>query len=122
MRDPARGGSPGTGFLSPTKQTFASVADVHVRPIPQGISNTEYRPGAIGLEMPATLVGKRAGPGAAGGGSGRAAAVVDKTRNLITLEVEDGYLKWEDAVLKLRALAQTHGVRAESRQKRAGAI
>jgi len=98
----------GTGFLRPTKQTFASVADVHVRPIPQGISNSEYRPGAIGLEMPPTLVGKRADRvQRAADLSARASAVVDKTRNLITLEVEDAYLKWEDAVLKLRALSQT---------------
>jgi len=100
----------GTGFLMPTKQTFASVADLHVRPIPQGISNTEYRPGAIGPEMPPTLVGKRADRvQRARDLSERASAVVDKTRNLITLEVEDAYLKWEDAVLKLRALSQTQG-------------
>jgi outer membrane protein TolC len=99
----------GTGFLLPTKRTFASVTDLHVRPIPQGMSNTEYRPGAVGLEMPTSLVGNRADRvQRAQDFSDRASAVVDKTRNLITLEVEDSYLKWEDAALKLRALAQTH--------------
>jgi outer membrane protein TolC len=97
-----------TGCLRPMKQTFASVADVHVRPIPEGVSNTEYRPGAIGLEMPPTLVGKRADRvQRAEDLSARAAAVVDKTRNLITLETEEAYYKWEDAVRKLRTLAQT---------------
>jgi outer membrane protein TolC len=97
------------GCIRPMKQTFASVADVHVRPIPEAVSNTEYRPGAIGLEMPPTLVGKRADRvQRAEDLSARAAAVVDKTRNLITLETEEAYYKWEDAVLKLRALAQTH--------------
>jgi outer membrane protein len=98
-----------TGCLRPTKMTFASVADVHVRPIPEGVSNTEYRPGAIGLEMPPTLVGKRADRvQRAEDLSARAAAVVDKTRNLITLEAAEAYSKWEDSVRKLRALAQTH--------------
>ncbi len=92
----------------PMKQTFASVADIHVRPIPEGVSNTEYRPGAIGLEMPPTLVGKRADRvQRAEDLSMRAAAVVDKTRNLITLELEEAYYKWEDATRKLRALSQT---------------
>jgi outer membrane protein TolC len=99
-----------TGFLVPMKRTFASGADLHVQPIPQGISNTDYRPGAVGLEMPTTLVGKRADRmQRAREFSDRAAAVVDKTQGLITLEVEDAYFKWEDATLKLRTLAQTHG-------------
>src|SRR5205085_236016 len=33
----------------PTAHTFAAFVDVHARPIPSGVSNTEYRPGAIGL-------------------------------------------------------------------------
>jgi len=33
--------------------------------------------------------------------SARAAAVVDKTRNLIALEAEDMYYKWEEAARKL---------------------
>jgi outer membrane protein TolC len=98
-----------TGLLVPSKRTFASVVDLHVRPIPQGVSNTEYRPGAVGLEMPTSLVGKRSDRvQRARDFCDRATAVVDKTRSLITLEVEDAYLKWEDAVLKLRTLAQTH--------------
>jgi outer membrane protein TolC len=95
--------------LFPTKPTFASVADVHVRPIPQGISDGDYRPGAVGLEMPTTLVGKRADRvQRAHDLNSRAVAVVEKTQGLITLEVEDAYFKWEEAALKLGALAQTY--------------
>ena len=44
----------------PSARTFGGGADVHAKPIPQGVANGEYRPGAIGLEMPATLAGKKA--------------------------------------------------------------
>jgi outer membrane protein TolC len=78
--------------------TFASASDIHAQPIPQGVANGEYRPGAIGLEMPVNLVGRRNDRTArAGDLSQRAGAVVDKTQNLIALEVENSYLKWKEA-------------------------
>jgi outer membrane protein TolC len=86
----------------PTMRTFADVSDIHARPIPQGVQNTEYRPGAVGLDMPGTLAGHRADRvERARDFSARALAVVDKTRNLITLEAEDGYLKWLEASWKV---------------------
>jgi outer membrane protein TolC len=82
----------------PLASTFASGADIHAHPVPQGISNHEYRPGATGLEMPSNLVGPRASRVEhARDLSVRAAAVVDKTRNLIALEAEDMFFKWEEA-------------------------
>jgi outer membrane protein TolC len=88
--------------------TFASGADLHARPVPQGISNKEYRPGALAIEMPTTLSGhKEDRVQRARDLSARAAAVVDKTRNLIVLETEDAYLKWSEAAEKLQALRQT---------------
>jgi outer membrane protein TolC len=76
--------------------TFGQGSDIHANPIPQGVMDDEYRPGAIGIEMPPTLVGKRGDRQArAEDFSARAAAVVDKARNLITLEAEDAYLKWQ---------------------------
>lgn len=82
----------------PLASTFASAADIHAHPVPQGISNHEYRPGATGLEMPPNLGGPRASRVEhARDLSARAAAVVDKTRNLIALEAEDMYYKWEEA-------------------------
>jgi outer membrane protein TolC len=89
----------------PTVRTFAAVSDIHARPIPQGVQNTEYRPGAVGLDMPGTLAGHRSSRvERARDLSARADAVVEKTRNLVTLEAEDAYLKWVEAD---RKVAQT---------------
>ena len=88
-------------------QTFASASDLHALPVPQGISNGEYRPGAISIEMPATLVGKRdARVQQAQALYGRALAVVDKTRHLVTLEAEDTYFRWKDAAARSDAYAR----------------
>jgi outer membrane protein TolC len=90
----------------PTARTFAAVADIHARPIPTGISDGEYRPGAVGVEMPTTLAGSRADRmDRARAFSARAGAVIDKTRNLIALEAEDAFLKWREAAQKV-ALTQ----------------
>jgi outer membrane protein TolC len=86
--------------------TFASASDIHARPIPQGVFNNEYRPGAIGLEMPTTLVGRRDDRVArAEDFNMRAGAVVDKTYNLVALETENYYLKWVDARDRVKQLA-----------------
>src|SRR5262249_9718753 len=86
-----------TQFL-PTARTFASAGDIHARPVPQGISNSEYRPGALSLGRPPS----RAGPGhsrveQASALHARAQAVVDKTRDLIALETDNAYLRWLEA-------------------------
>ena len=86
--------------------TFAAGADLHAKQIPQGHANGEFVPGAIGLEMPTTFAGKRPErTERAADLASRAQAVVDKTTNLITLEVEAAYLKWEEAACKIRLLA-----------------
>ncbi|HEV3444090.1 MAG TPA: TolC family protein, partial [Gemmataceae bacterium] len=41
-------------------ETFAAGSDIHGVQVPQGIQNTEYRPGAVPPEMPSLLVGSRA--------------------------------------------------------------
>src|SRR5436309_10973914 len=33
-------------------RTFGQGSDIHANPIPQGVMDDEYRPGAIGIEMP----------------------------------------------------------------------
>ncbi len=89
----------------PNGRTFASGSDVHAKPIPQGIANGEYRPGAIGLEMPGSLAGRKdQRVERAQALSDRAAAVVDKTRNLVALEVDATYLKWLEAAEKVKGL------------------
>jgi outer membrane protein TolC len=86
-------------------QTFAAGADIHSKPIPQGSNGTEYRPGAVGIEMPTLLVGHRAARvQRARELSGRAQAVVAKTQNLIGLELEDAYIRYEGAAKQVRQL------------------
>jgi outer membrane protein TolC len=88
--------------LLPTARTFAFAGDIHSQPIPAGIHNTEYRPGAITVEMPAHLVGCRKDRVAqAEALHARGHAVVEKTRNLVALEAEDTYLKGLEAARKL---------------------
>jgi outer membrane protein TolC len=83
-------------------RTFASAADIHSQPVPPGIRNGDYRPGAIGPEMPTNLAGPRSARlEQANAYSARADAVVAKTRELITLEAEDGFCKWEEASKKV---------------------
>jgi outer membrane protein TolC len=95
-------------FLRPQTLTFAAGADLHAKQIPQGVANGEYRPGAIGLEMPVFMVGhhpertERASDFAS-----RAQAVVEKTIGLITLEADVAYLKWQEASDKIKILAGT---------------
>jgi outer membrane protein TolC len=92
----------------PTFRTFASGSDIHARQIPQGVSNREYRPGAIGLDMPATLAGRRDDRvQTARDFSARADTVVAKTANLITLETEAAYLKWSEAAESVRKLEKS---------------
>ncbi len=92
-------------------RTFASGGDIHVQPIPQGIFNNEYRPGAIGLEMPAQLTGRKGDRmQRASDLSRRAGAVLDKTTNLISLDVEAQYLKWQEAVEEIQALQEVYQI------------
>lgn len=90
---------------SSTARTFAAGSDIHAKPVPQGIANGEYRPGAIGIEMPTTLAGPKADRMArASDLSARAAAVSEKAQNLVSLETEVAYLKWLEASTKVRNL------------------
>ncbi len=102
----------------PTGRTFAAGADVHAKPIPQGVANGEYRPGAIGLEMPASLAGRKADRiDRAQDLNTRALAVVDKTYNLVALEVEATYLKWLEAAEKVQGLAEAPAIASQITDK-----
>lgn len=79
-------------------ETFAAMGDIHSQPVPQGVQNTEYSPGAVPPEMPTILAGRQLERAAmAGTLKDRAAAVAVKARNLIALEAEDAFLRWEQA-------------------------
>jgi outer membrane protein TolC len=78
-------------------ETFASGTDIHALQIPEGIHNSEYKPGAVPPEMPALLVGSRSERVQhARSLKARADTVVETTRKLIALEAEDAFLRWED--------------------------
>jgi outer membrane protein TolC len=79
-------------------ETFAAGADVHAREVPQTIRNGEYRPGGVPPEMPTLLAGPRhLRVQHARSLYARAASVVEVTRNLIALEAEDAFLRWQQA-------------------------
>jgi outer membrane protein TolC len=83
-------------------ETFASGADIHSSQVPEASYGKEYQPGAVPPEMPDVLVGSRAERMKhALDLHCRACAVVEVTRNLIALEAEDAFLRWETAVLQL---------------------
>ncbi len=85
----------GAILLSPAR-TFALGGDIHSQVLPSAQHDPEYRPGAVAPEMPPTLIGNRRDrQDIAEAYHARAGAVADKTRNLIGLEAEDGYLRWK---------------------------
>ncbi len=87
----------GTSVLQ-RMQTFAAGTDIHARPVPQGVRNSEYRPGAVAPEMPGLLAGNRQERVEhARALYARAGAMVATTRNLIVLEADDSFLRWEQA-------------------------
>jgi outer membrane protein TolC len=91
--------------ILPTARTFASASDIHAQQVPQGERNDVYRPGALPLEMPPNLAGGKAGRvEQAKALHAKALAVVDKTRNLIALEIDDNYFKAEEYAGKLADL------------------
>jgi outer membrane protein TolC len=96
--------------FNPSSKTYGAASDIHAKPIPQGVANGEYRPGAIGPHMPTFLIGRRPERvQRAHDLADRAQAVVDKTHNLVALEIEAAYLKWQEAAEKIRNLQDTPG-------------
>jgi outer membrane protein TolC len=84
--------------MRPSARTFASSSDIHAKSVPTGLRNNEYRPGAMGVEMPANVAGNRqARVEQVQAYSARADAVVEKTRQLITLEAENEFYTWLEA-------------------------
>jgi outer membrane protein TolC len=82
-------------------ETFAIGSDVHGAVVPQTERGTEYRPGGIPPEMPAVLAGPRPERVRhAESLRARAGAVAEGTRNLVALEAEDAFLRWEQAALQ----------------------
>jgi outer membrane protein TolC len=85
-------------------ETFAAGSDIHARQVPQDVHNDEYRPGGIVPEMPTLLAGCRQDRVRhARSLQARAEAMLEGTRNLIALEAEDAFLRWEQATQEVAA-------------------
>jgi outer membrane protein TolC len=81
-----------------TSDTFARGADIHSRPIPAAEREPDYRPGAIGPEMPTQLVGRRETRKAtAEVYASRAEAAAAEARSLVGLEAENAYWRYIEA-------------------------
>jgi outer membrane protein TolC len=92
----------GTSLLK-RMDTFAAASDIHAVQVPQKEQNGAYRPGAVPPEMPTLLAGSRPERmKRAQSFHARALAVVDATRNLLALEAEDAFLRWEEAALQAK--------------------
>jgi hypothetical protein len=88
--------------IRPKAATYAGSADIHAKSLPVGARNGEYKPGAVGIEMPASVAGSRESRmQQICGYSARADAVVQKARGLITLEAEDSFFNWKDSTSKV---------------------
>jgi outer membrane protein TolC len=87
--------------------TFASQWDLHADPLPAAHSDSEYRPGVVGLELPQSLFGSQCARLERGAALGaRADAVVEKTHNRVVWEVEDAYHRWRTEATKLAMLRE----------------
>jgi hypothetical protein len=85
-------------------ETFAAGSDIHVLSVPMQLENGEYRPGAVGPDMPGKLAGHRDDRvNQATLYAERACSVVEKTRQLLNLQAEDAYWKFEKATREIEA-------------------
>lgn len=84
-------------------RTFAAGSDLHAKSLPTGLRNGEYKPAAVGVEMPGMVAGSRESrQEQLRGYAVRADSVVEKTRILITLEAEDAYQNWLESTRKVQ--------------------
>jgi outer membrane protein TolC len=82
--------------------TYANGADIHARPVPYAQREPDYKPGAIGPEMPARLIGKRSTRAAtAEQYAERVAAAVRQARSLVGLEADAAYSRFDEATRKI---------------------
>jgi outer membrane protein TolC len=101
------------------RPTAGMVGDMHAKPVPTGSFGDEYKPGAIGLDFPSLFVGPRdVRIERACELSQRADAVVDKARNLVALEGEHAFLRWEKAAARVARNAKA-AADTETNAKRA---
>lgn len=89
--------------FKPLVRTFASSSDIHAKALPTAMHNGHYKPGAVGIEFPGNLAGSKPYRVAqASAYADRMAAVVEKTRGLVTLEAEEHFQRWREATDAVR--------------------
>jgi hypothetical protein len=83
-------------------ETFAAGSDIHSSVVPGTLRNHDYRPGALPPAMPTLLVGSKAERvQRATDLNAEAEAIVQVTSNLVSLEAEDAFLRWEQATAQV---------------------
>lgn len=83
--------------------TFANAADIHSKPIPGPEREPDYKPGAIGPEMPDRFIGRRDTRVAiAEQYAVRAGATAAQARSLVGLEAEVAHARWAEAAAKVK--------------------
>jgi outer membrane protein TolC len=98
-------------------RTFAAGSDLHSQPLPAGSYGEHYAPGAVGPEMPTLLAGRQCDRVAVAAiYHDRSLSVVEKTRKLIRLEVEQACLRYQGARARLPELEQgvAHAMKART--------
>jgi outer membrane protein TolC len=94
--------------LSLMANTFAAASDIHARPLPAGHHDPDYKPAAIGPEMPERLPGKSATRAAAAGQyAARNAEVARHARSLVALEAEVAWTRWVESTRKVAEARET---------------
>ncbi|MEZ6140880.1 MAG: TolC family protein [Zavarzinella sp.] len=88
--------------LSIYMTTYANAGDIHARSVPLTTRDPEYKPGGFNPEMPDRLIGSReTRTNTAKFYADRAQAVADQAKNLIILETDVAFTRWEDANKKV---------------------
>jgi outer membrane protein TolC len=99
-------------------ETFAASSDLHVQSVPNQIANGEYSPGAIGPEMPGKLAGYRSDRVTqATLYNDRACSVVEKTRQLMILQAEDAFWKFDRATEEVAAYRKALKVADQTKEQ-----
>ena len=106
--------------------TYARGADIHARPIPAAEREPNYKPGAVGPDMPTQLVGHRdTRKATADVYASRADAAAAQAKSLVGLEAEQAYWSYVQAarnVKDTRAAAKAARELSARQREAAGAI
>jgi hypothetical protein len=87
--------------------TYANATDIHARPIPAGERYPDYKPAALGPDMPDRLIGKADTRAAlAQQYAAKNAEVARHTQSLIAVEAGNAWGRWVEATRKVAVLRE----------------